>query len=104
MKPSLHCFISLGITQIVIGSLTLLVGIIAAAIMNHFWVNRSGAGIWGGLWILVTGVLGVFSASHPSNGCLNGVHMAFNIITTCLSFIDGIMFVVGLGYGFYKCS
>ena len=40
----------LGITQIVLGSLTILFGIIVAAVL-HYWVSSVGFGIWGGIWV-----------------------------------------------------
>ncbi|XP_057291362.1 membrane-spanning 4-domains subfamily A member 8-like [Hydractinia symbiolongicarpus] len=97
----------LGITQIVIGFLTLALGIGATAgFRKNYWLTDSGAGIWGGLWVLVTGIIGVCSASKPASGGLNGTHMAFCIISTVVAFIDGIIFAVGLGiyntcYGYY---
>ena len=84
----------------VIGALTLILGISATTAISKYWVNASGGGIWGGIWILITGILGIVSASQPTNGCLNGTHMAFNIIASIVAFIDGIMFSVGVGYVF----
>ena len=41
---------SLGITQIVIGSLTFLFGILNTSLVN-FWVGYVGFAIWGGVWV-----------------------------------------------------
>ncbi|XP_057291365.1 membrane-spanning 4-domains subfamily A member 8-like [Hydractinia symbiolongicarpus] len=88
----------LGITQIVIGFLTIALGIGATAgFKKDYWLTDSGAGIWGGLWISVTGIIGVYSASNPASAGLNGTHMAFCIISTVVAFVDGIIFAVGLG-------
>ena len=43
----------LGITQIILGSLTILFGIIATAVL-HYWVGSVGFGIWGGIWVCFT--------------------------------------------------
>lgn len=88
----------LGITQIVIGALTFILGIVVVAVMKHYWVNNSGTAIVAGIWIVVTGVLGVFSSQQKDNSCLNGTHMAFNIIATVGVFIDGCIFAAALGY------
>lgn len=87
-----------GIAQICIGSLTLLLGIIAIAALSYdYWLQRSGGGIWGGLWILVTGIIGLVSSYKTDVGSLNGLNMAFNIIATIVAFLDGIFFAIGLG-------
>ena len=43
----------LGIAQIVVGSSTILFGILVAAIL-HYWVGSVGFGIWGGIWVCMT--------------------------------------------------
>ena len=40
----------LGITQIIIGSLTILLGILTVALLNH-WAAYVGFAIWGGIWV-----------------------------------------------------
>ena len=67
-----------------------------AGFSKSYWLTESGGGIWGGAWILVTGIIGVCSSFRPSNGGLNGTHMAFCIVATIVAFLDGIFFAVGL--------
>ncbi|MEO0685361.1 MAG: CD20-like domain-containing protein [Cyanobacteria bacterium J06649_11] len=86
-----------GITQIVFGILALLFGIgTVAGFNNYYWVNRSGSGIWFGIWIIITGIIGVLSAKKPAEISLNGCNMGFNIVCTCVSFFVGIFFLVAL--------
>lgn len=40
----------LGITQIVIGALSVLFGILSVAILRY-WAGYVGFGIWGGIWV-----------------------------------------------------
>lgn len=89
-------FVLLGITQIVFGILTIIFGIVATAGVSEFWVNQSGSGIWFGIWITFTGVIGVLSARQPTNVGLNGTNMGFNICCTVVSFFVGIFFAVAL--------
>jgi len=89
----------LGITQIVIGALTVLLGIIAIAVFEYgYWVNGSGSGIWFGIWILITGIIGVMSAKNPQQTSLNGVNMGFSIVCCVVSFFVGIFYIVALVY------
>lgn len=86
-----------GITQIVFGVLALIFGIATAAGFSGFyWVNRSGSGIWFGLWIILSGIIGVLSAKRPTERSLNGCNMGFNIVNTVVSFFVGIFFIVAL--------
>jgi len=93
----------LGITQIVIGALNIILGIATAAGMSVYWVNSSGSGIWFGVWILITGIIGVLSAKQPQNRGLNGTNMGFSIVCTVVSFFVGIFFAVALSY-FASCD
>lgn len=87
----------LAITQIILGALTICFGIGAIAGFKYgYWVNASGSGIWFGIWILITGIIGVSSAKNPASNGLNGTHMAFNIVCTVISFFVGIFFVVAV--------
>jgi len=87
---------SLGITQIVIGSLTFLFGILNTSLVN-FWVGYVGFAIWGGVWIVVGGILGVASAGKTSSKCLNGSNMAFAIVSTLLMVIDLAFYGIAVG-------
>ena len=74
-----------------------MLGIIAVTGFHHgFWVNGSGSGIWFGIWILITGIIGVMSAKNPQQTSLNGVNMGFNIVCTVVSFFVGIFYIIAL--------
>lgn len=89
----------LSITQLVIGVVTLGLGIgFILSIEGYYWVSYSSGGVWGGVCIIVTGIFGICASFNPNNRCLIGTTLAFNIIATILSFIDGIILMVGLAY------
>jgi len=96
----------LGLTQILIGSLTILFGILAVALLNY-WAGYVGFAIWGGIWIVIGGILGVYSAANTSSAALNWTNMAFAIVSTCIMFIDFIIYCIAVGqmrnYS-YKCT
>jgi len=87
----------LGITQIILGSLTILFGIAAAASL-HYWVGNVGFGIWGGIWILIGGILGVMSAGNPTNSNLNGTNMAFAIVSCVICSLHFIFYCIAITY------
>lgn len=87
----------LAITQLIIGILTLIFGIAAIArLYSNSWTTNTGAGIWAGGWIMITGIIGVCSARNWRNSSLNGVYMAFSIISTCASALSGLFFIVAV--------
>ena len=96
-SDSISLFYVLAITQVVIGTLTFLLGIVVVATMRYYWANNSGTAIVAGIWIIVTGTLGICSCQQNQNSCLNGTHMAFCIIATIGSFIDGCIFAAAIG-------
>lgn len=65
--------------------------------MRYYWIDRTGSAIEAGVWIIVTGTLGMCSCKQNQNSCLNGTHMAFCIIATVGSFIEGCIFADALG-------
>jgi len=73
--------LAFGIIQILIG--------VSVFGSNIFLVNRTGLRfeLWAGLWILVGGIIGVFSHRHPTNRTLNGANMVFAIVSSCISFL-----------------
>uniref|UniRef100_A0A7M5U6S8 Uncharacterized protein n=2 Tax=Clytia hemisphaerica TaxID=252671 RepID=A0A7M5U6S8_9CNID len=86
----------LGITQIVIGLLTAVLAIVAKAVFHHnYSVNENCSGIWFGIWILITGIVGVMSAKKPKQTSINGVNMGFNIVCCVVSFFVGRFFLSG---------
>jgi len=98
LKIKTQVILALGITQIVIGAVTFLLGIGVVAALSHFWVNNSGTAIVAGIWLIVTGIIGVSSAKHPNNGCLNGTNMGFNIIACIGAFLDGCFFSAAISH------
>ncbi|XP_057299753.1 membrane-spanning 4-domains subfamily A member 8-like [Hydractinia symbiolongicarpus] len=93
----------LGITQIIIGIVSVGCGIVAAVGLHSNWVNSVGYAIWAGIWIIITGILGVSSASNPNNRCLVGTSMAFNFVSTLISFSHGITYAIAL-WLYSSCS
>ena len=43
----------LGITQVVIGALTIFYGVLSMSILNY-WAGHAAFGIWGGIWVSVS--------------------------------------------------
>ncbi|EDO42825.1 predicted protein [Nematostella vectensis] len=62
---------TLGIAQIVIGSLMAIFGISSVAAVSN-WTSIAGFGIWIGIWVVITGVLGYIGAkdNNTPNNCL----------------------------------
>lgn len=81
----------LGFTHIVIGSLMMVFGIVCIAIVRH-WTSSVGFGIWVGIWVIITGVLGYLGArdNNNPNKCLIGCFLGFSVTA---SVIAGIMFI-----------
>jgi len=78
----------------VFGALSLIFGIASVAAFQYsYWINASGSGIWFGLWILITGIIGFFSTKNPAQNGLNCTNMAFNIVCTIFSFFVGISYI-----------
>lgn len=88
----------LAITQLVIGILTGILGIAVIGALNaRTWTTSTGAGIWAGGWITITGIIGVCSVRNTSNN-LNGVYMAFSIISTCVAGLAGLFFILAVTF------
>jgi len=81
----------LAIAQMVFGALMLVFGIASIAAVDR-WISHIAFGIWVGIWVLITGILGYIGAKDDStpNKCLIGCFMGFSI-TTCV--LTGIMFI-----------
>lgn len=91
----------LGITQVVLGALCVIVGIANVAALTDYWTSNVGFGIWGGVWIIIGGALGIASASNPTGTGLNGTNMAFAIVSSCISFLDIIFYSIAVSYYSY---
>ena len=78
----------LAIAQLIIGILSFIAGVITISLATEG--VTIGEGIWGGIWIGITGVLGLVSSlTNCNNGCcLAGTYMAFSIVSTVAAFIN----------------
>ncbi|CAH3123308.1 unnamed protein product, partial [Porites lobata] len=76
----------LAFTQMIFGS-----SMIVAGAIDH-WSTKAGFGIWVGIWVLISGLLGCIGAKDVTipNKCMIGCFMGFSI-TACI--IAGIMFI-----------
>lgn len=79
---NLGCIKGLAITQLVIGIVSFIISIVVLASAGFFM--NSGSGTWTGVWIVVTGIIGVLYAVQWK-AALNGVYLAFSIISSVLA-------------------
>ncbi|XP_002161904.3 uncharacterized protein LOC100211951 isoform X1 [Hydra vulgaris] len=99
LKKKIYAIKVLGIIQVIISILSVALGISEVATANtNEWSGNSGAGIWGGIWIGITGILGILLASSKNNNCLNGTHLSFCIITMVVTWINGIIYIAFISY------
>jgi len=92
---NLKCMKGLAITQLIIGILSVIIGIaVVASLYANSWVRNSGAGIWAGLWICITGILGIIFTLKWKNGVLSGCYLTFSILSTILAFITTIFYII----------
>lgn len=84
----------LAITQILVGILSVLLGVLALILGVSY--NNQYQGLWAGVWVFVTGIIGLTSSKNPNSCCMTGVYMSFSIVSTILSFFSGIVFVTGI--------
>ena len=47
----------LGVSQIVIGTITCIFGIAVLVALKNYWVGDYGLGIWGGIWVCIANFL-----------------------------------------------
>ncbi|XP_048590607.1 uncharacterized protein LOC116619501 [Nematostella vectensis] len=75
----------LGIFQMVIGALMVVFGIASVAVVHRQWTSAVGFGIWIGVWVIITGVLGYFGArdNNTPNNCMLGTMLGF-AVTSCV--------------------
>ncbi|XP_078383172.1 uncharacterized protein LOC144665748 [Oculina patagonica] len=81
----------LAVAQMIFGALMIIFGIASVAAVHH-WSSYVGFGIWVGIWVLITGILGYIGAKDDvnPNKCLIGCFMGFSI-PICV--VTGIMFI-----------
>lgn len=94
--PNLTTVKGLAVTQLVIGILTVIFGIaVVSRLYEEVWTTNTGAGVWAGIWIIITGIIGLCSVKDYNNRCLNGLYLAFSIVSTCVAFLAGLFFIIG---------
>jgi len=82
----------MAITQIVLGALSVVAGLSMLLLDTANYPGLVDIGYFGipamisGIWILVTGIIGLVSSRKPTSNCWNGTHMAFNIVAALLAF------------------
>ncbi|XP_048590605.1 uncharacterized protein LOC116619500 [Nematostella vectensis] len=83
---------NLGIFQMVIGALMVVFGIASVAAAQQHWTTFVGFGIWVGIWVTITGILGYIGGrdNNTPNNCLIGTMIGF-AVTACV--ICGIMII-----------
>jgi len=91
-KYNTKLVMSLGITQIILGTLILLIATINISSYNRYFVGITHlVSIFCGIWLIVTGSLGITSSRKPYNRCISGTNMGFNIAACVISLISVIM-------------
>ncbi|XP_067931022.1 membrane-spanning 4-domains subfamily A member 12-like [Watersipora subatra] len=107
----------LSITQVVMGALCILFGIILIPVelsTNNGWVSVTGYGIWSGVYFAIVGGNGLSAVKHNTEGRITAT-LVLNIISSALFFLPLISMAstgVGLnassrcrGYYYYtSCS
>ncbi|KAM7431341.1 hypothetical protein ABFA07_018081 [Porites harrisoni] len=84
--------IGLAFTQMIFGSSMIVAGITSILGAIDHWSTKAGFGIWVGIWVLISGLLGCIGAKdvRDPNKCMIGCFMGFSV-TACI--IAGIMFI-----------
>nr|XP_002129776.1 uncharacterized protein LOC100186658 [Ciona intestinalis] len=82
LKKYKKIMVGLCISETVLGSISILLGIVLACF------SSSGAGIWCGIWILVAGILGIVASRKRTTPCLINCHMGFAITASVFSAIQ----------------
>jgi len=91
-KMKVKAIRGMAITQIVLGALSVIAGLsmLLLDFTNYRGLDDNGyfgiPAMISGIWILVTGIIGLVSSRKPTSNCWNGTHMAFNIVAAFLAF------------------
>jgi len=95
----------LGITQIIVGSLMLVSGILSIALVDY-WASYVGFAIWGGIWVIIGGIFGVYSAANTSNEGWYLRNLVFAIVSAIVMSVDIIIYSVAVGklHKYYTCD
>ena len=79
------------IAQYVIGILSFTFGIFSVVLTadggSLMSVGNAAPGVWIGVWIITTGVLGSLVAMMRHNDCLFGIYLVFNVIAAFFSLV-----------------
>lgn len=76
-------FLGIGIIEIIIGVLCLALGI--AVLLLVYPYSYVGSGVWGGIWYIIAGCLGIASGVRPSN-CNIIAGLVITILTSLVAF------------------
>ncbi|XP_057310398.1 paramyosin-like isoform X2 [Hydractinia symbiolongicarpus] len=94
-RQSSNATCSLGISQITIGVMLLTIGVGALIVLRDYYLLCGG--MWAGVWILVTGVVGVISSRELlDNAALAKIYSVLNLASSCFGIMNLIFFGVGL--------
>ncbi|XP_067929528.1 membrane-spanning 4-domains subfamily A member 8-like [Watersipora subatra] len=98
----------LSITQVVMGVLCILFGIILIPVelsTYYTWISVSGYGIWSGVYFVIVGGIGLGAVKHNTGGWITAT-MVLNIISSAL-FFPPLVFMASTGLGIhasYSCE
>lgn len=96
----------LSVVQIIIGPICLIFGIVDL-ILPSYYTSIIGFGVWIGLWILTTGLLGFFGSRDPRapSKCLMATFMSFSIIACVMSCVMIVPYSMTLAWSrFFDCN
>ncbi|XP_067930028.1 membrane-spanning 4-domains subfamily A member 8-like [Watersipora subatra] len=90
----------LSVTQVVMGALGILLGIILIPVelsTNNSWISVTGYGIWSGVYFAIVGGIGLGAVKHNTEGWITAT-LVLNIISSALFFLPLVsMASIGVG-------
>lgn len=82
-------FSRIGISQMVIGFLTISFGVVVLTLLNQtYFINNNAVPIWCGLILICTGVLGVCSAAFSDKKWLIKFYIGANVFSVLLMLLE----------------
>ncbi|XP_035681681.1 uncharacterized protein LOC118419420 [Branchiostoma floridae] len=107
MSYSGSCVLGLGWTLIVLGSLSVILGISATAAFvpdnPYFTFHKIGAPIWSGILVIITGIVGVFSGKSPTNKGLMAAFLPLSIFVILVCFACWAVSAAGIAVDGISC-